>query len=130
MLYLPINKNWIESRVAQRIYFTCAVATLSLLGSLFAIRLAVLSAGLSFQSEVSAETVILVQILVWPGIIGAAVMWIAMWYFWLTFDSSGWLQKAVWFFFLLLFAPLAQLFYYFFVYRRVLSLKQSSIPTQ
>lgn len=63
-------------------------------------------------------TSLIVRLLLWPGILGTALLSLAMWNFWYGFDHSGGLKKAIWF--LPLYFPLAigPAFYYFFVYRR------------
>lgn len=60
----------------------------------------------------------MVRLLFFPEIVGAALLWIAMWYFWFSADSSHFLKKAGWFVALLFFAPLGPVLYYFFVFRR------------
>jgi hypothetical protein len=128
MLHLPISKSWITSRLAQRIYLICALANLSLLGSIIAILSALMAAGLTPWSKTPSETVLAIKVLLWPGIMGAAVIWVAMWYFWFTFDTSGWIKKAMWCCFFLLLAPFAHSLYYFFVYRRSSLVKESHTP--
>jgi len=32
----------------------------------------------------------------WLCIIGTATLWVAMWYFWFTFDRSQWWKRALW----------------------------------
>jgi len=86
MLYLPISRNWIVSRIAVRTYFICALAALSLFGVIIASRMALGSAGFeSFES--SSTAALFVRCLVWPGILSTAMLCIAMWYFWCNFDD-------------------------------------------
>jgi hypothetical protein len=59
----------------------------------------------------------IVRLLLWPGIVGTALLSIAMWYFWLSFDNSGWWKKAIWFLPLYFLLPFGPALYYFFVYR-------------
>jgi hypothetical protein len=56
--------------------------------------------------------------LLFPEILGTALLWVAMWYFWFSIDRSHFLKKALWFVALALFAPLGPVFYYFFVFRQ------------
>ncbi len=63
----------------------------------------------------------LVRTLLFPEVVGAAVLWVGMWYFWFSFDRSHYLFKAMWFAFLFLLVPLGTVAYYFLVYRRFLS---------
>ena len=60
----------------------------------------------------------LVKALLFPEILGAGLLWVAMWYFWFSFDRSHYLIKAVSFSLLLLFGPLGACVYYFATYRR------------
>ena len=117
MLYLPITKTWIVSAPARRVYFVCALAAFSLFGVLVESRAARTAAGAaSFTNSPSA--VLTVKLLLWSGILGSALLSVAMWYFWFGFDDSSWIKKAFWFlplYFLLLLGPAC---YYFLVYRR------------
>ena len=67
-------------------------------------------------------TALLVKILLWPGILGTALLVIAMWYFWFAFDQSNWMKKALWFVVLFLSFLVGPAFYYIFVYRRNVAL--------
>ena len=60
----------------------------------------------------------LVRFLLFPEILGTALLWIAMWYFWFGFDRSHYLKKAV-SFTLLFFLPPIGTFYYFLTYRHL-----------
>jgi hypothetical protein len=118
MLYLPISKSWIVSLWARRVYLVCSLISFYLLAAVMAILAAIVASGLPPHSDPPPNAALLIQVLVFPGVIGAAVLWVAMWYFWFTFDNSGWLLKAVWCCLFLFFAFFASPFYYFFVYRR------------
>jgi hypothetical protein len=117
MLYLPITRGWIISRAARRVYFVCGIAAFSLFGVFIASLAALGAAGVS-SLEAFPTAALVVRILLWPGIVGTALLSIAMWYFWLSFDNSAWLRKAIWFVPLYLFLAVGPTFYYFFVYRR------------
>src|SRR5438876_11742531 len=66
--------------------------------------MALASAGTkSFESSPAAALV--VRFLLWPGMIGTALLCIAMWYFWFNFDDSSWFRKALWFIFLYFTVP-------------------------
>jgi hypothetical protein len=117
MLYLPITRAWIISRAARRVYFACALAAFSLFG-VFIASLAALGAAGAPSLEAFPDAALVVRILLWPGIVGTALLSIAMWYFWFGFDNSGWLRKAIWFVPLYVFLAIGPAFYYFFVYRR------------
>ena len=117
VLYLPIKKTWIISRIARRVYFVCALAALSFFGVLVASIAAFRASGHATLKGIAIAGLI-VRLLLWPGLIGPALLSVAMWYFWLGFDNSGWLKKAIWFLPLYFLLPFGPAFYYFFVYRR------------
>jgi len=117
VLYLPITKTWIVSLTARRVYFVCALAALSLFGVLIASIAALMTSGPTPLEGLAAAGFI-VRLLLWPGVLGTAVLSIAMWYFWFGFDDSGWLKKTIWFLPLYFLLPIGPVFYYFFVYRR------------
>ncbi|HVO79479.1 MAG TPA: hypothetical protein VMT28_02045 [Terriglobales bacterium] len=117
VLYLPISKTWIISRAARRLYLVCALAAFALFGVIFAVRYAMTLSGVA-SLEASPGAALLARMFLWPGILGTGLLTIAMWYFWFSFDNSGWLQKALWFVPLYLFIPVGPALYYFLVYRR------------
>jgi len=117
MLYLPITKNWIVSQVAQRVYFVCAVLALALFGAILATR-AAMAADSAPSLVVSPAAAFLIRVLLFPSVLGTAVLSIAMWYFWLNFDQSSSLKKMLWLLPLYLFLGVGPALYYFFVYRR------------
>jgi len=127
VLYLPINRNWLLSPIAQSVYLACAIFTFALLATLIGMHWAMATAGATALNE-NARAV--VRFLLFPEIIGAAVLWVAMWYFWFSFDQSHYLKKAVSFFLLFFFAPIGTLIYYFVAYRSAIRADpQSDIAT-
>lgn len=117
MLYLPIKKSWIVSPSARRVYFVCALAAFSLFGVFVASRAAIGASGAASLADYPTAA-LTVRLLVWPGVLGTALLSIAMWYFWLSFDDSSWIKKAFWFLPLYFLLALGPAFYYFLVYRR------------
>ncbi|MGH9496399.1 MAG: hypothetical protein ACRD3B_15470 [Candidatus Sulfotelmatobacter sp.] len=89
--------------------------SLSLVATLMGVRAALSVARVNALTRDSAA---IVRVLLFPEIIGAAILWIAMWYFWFGFDRSHYLKKAGWFVALFFLAPLGPVFYYFFAFRR------------
>jgi hypothetical protein len=90
----------------------CALVALSLVGGVVGS-----GAALGASIEGFPTTGLIVRLLRWPGILGTAVLSIAMWYFWYGFDNSGWLKKAIWFLPLYFLLAIGPAFDYFFVYR-------------
>lgn len=80
-----INKEWIISRTARRIYRTAA--TLSL--ALFLV--------LPFADSIPPSYGPLFRLFFFAGVLGTATTLIAMEYFLLGFDSSSAWKKAFWF---------------------------------
>jgi hypothetical protein len=117
MLYLPITQGWIVSRVASRIYLVCALLAIALFGTLVAAFAAGAVSGIRSLADVPlAESV--VRVLIFPEVCGAALLTVAMWYFWFTFDRSTWAKKAFWFLPLYFLLPIGPALYYFVVYLR------------
>jgi hypothetical protein len=115
MLSLPISRSWVLSRVSQHLYFVCALLTLALLATLIGIRVAMSVAG---ATALNSDARSLLRFLLFPEIAGAALLWVAMWYFWFGFDRSHYLNRALSFLMLFLLAPIGTLLYYFVTYRR------------
>ena len=113
--WLHISRTWLISRTARRVYFCCAILTLVEIGLILGVQVALVAAD-AVQLVGSAKSVI--QLLVLPAIAGTATLWVAMWYFWIGFDNSDWLKRALWFAGLALLAPFSTLLYFFFVYSR------------
>jgi len=122
MLYLPITRNWILSRRAQRVYFPCAILTFYL----FVLFLAGRTAAMVSSQGISPVTMMLLRLFLWPGIIGKAVLAVGMWYFWFNFDRSHWMIKAFWFVLLFLGLAVGAAIYYVLVYRRSAALEADS----
>jgi hypothetical protein len=127
MLYLPITRGWLFSLTAQRIYFASAVLALALIATLVGVHMAMTAAGTRSLIPPASSVV---RILLYPEVVGAAVLWVAMWYFWFAFDSSHYLKRAAWFLMLFLLAPFGPVLYYFFVYRRRISVQAEPQPTE
>ena len=116
MLYLPITRSWICSRSAKRVYFWCALANIYLFAVLIGARIAFEVSTKQVKSADAAN--VLVRALLWPGVLGTALLAVAMWYFWFTFDPSHAMTKAFWLPVLFLSLTLGPLLYYFFSYRK------------
>ncbi|MGA7080704.1 MAG: hypothetical protein WBY61_18515 [Terriglobales bacterium] len=104
-----------DSREARGLYLACAVLALALSGTLMGTRAA--QSVIGSRTLPSATAVVLRLVLI-PEVIGSALLWVAMLYFWFNFDCSSWLKRALWFPFIFFFIPLALALYYFFVYRK------------
>jgi hypothetical protein len=119
MLYLPINRSWLFSLTARRVYLVSALLAIALTAILIGVHTAMAAARMSALTPLAAA---LVRGLLYPEILGTALLWAAMWYFWLGFDRSHYLKRAIWFCCLFFLAPVGPVLYYFAVYRRSASL--------
>jgi hypothetical protein len=106
--YEYINKEWIVSPAARRVYHISA----SLSVALFIVRLAVLIEG-----GIPATIVPAVRLLLFAGVLGAGITFVGMEYFLFRFDNSHPLKQLFWFF-VLLFPLLGGALYCFIVYSR------------
>jgi len=92
-----------------------ALMALALVATMIAVHGAMSAAGTGALNSSAAS---LVRTLLFPEIVGSAVLWAGMWYFWFSFDHSHYLHKAMWFAFLFFLVPAGTVAYYFLVYRR------------
>ncbi len=109
-------------------YFFCALLSFALSGTWIGTRAAQVFAQYPGLPHRSANLLGLILI---GESIGAAVLWIAMLYFWFGFDQSSWLKRTFWFIFLgtVPVSPFFWALYYFLVYRRQLGSQfPKSIP--
>lgn len=120
MLYLPISRGWLLSRNAQHVYLGCAVLTLALIATLIGVRLAVPAAGVIALNRQARS---LVRFLLLPEILGSGLLWVAMWYFWFSFDRSHYLKKAGSFILLFFLPPFGTLIYYCLTYRQSVTVR-------
>ena len=77
--------------------------------------MAMAAAGTSALTQSAAS---IVRKMLFPEVVGAAILWAGMWYFWFNFDRSHYLLRAMWFAILFFLVPLGTVAYYFLVYRR------------
>jgi hypothetical protein len=119
MMHLSISRTWLFSRTARRVYFLCALADLALLGTRMGIGAALAAAG---ASELSRDAAMIVRTLLFPAVVGSAVLFVGMSYCWLGIGGS-YKKKVLWF----IFAPLFLLSMpvYYFVYYRPLASRQT-----
>ena len=103
------------SSLARKTYFVCAGLTLGLMATQMGARIAMSSAR---AMALTPSAALLLKFLLYPEIAGSAILWVAMLYFWFTFDHSRLLKRGLWFPFILLFIPVTLVLYYALVYRR------------
>src|SRR6478736_1731464 len=118
MLFLPISRSWLFSRIAQRVYLVSALLALAFIATRIGVYTAIAAVG---TGALNARAASLVRMLLLPEIFGSAILWIGMWYFWFGFDHSRYLQRTIWFALLFFLVPFSTVCYYFLVYRRKLS---------
>ena len=116
---LYINREWLVSPRAQRVYLVCAGLTVAF----FAIVAAALfldepERALLFDSVPAVH--LLLAILVRAGLVGFVTLETAMAYFWWNFDRMGSVSKTLGVVLLAL-LPIGCFFYYLIFYRRGVS---------
>jgi hypothetical protein len=103
-----INKEWIVSDTARRIYRIAASLSLALFFFLMAVHII---------GGVPQALVPILKLPLLAGVLGAAVTMVAMEYFLFGFDNSSALKRVFWFC-VMLFPPLGPSLYCFIVYSR------------
>src|ERR1700704_7029195 len=109
-----INREWIVSTTALRIYCIAAVLSLGLFFGLIAIR---------FYGGIPRELLPAAKALLFAGVVGAATTTIAMEYFLFGFDTSSAWKRAFWFCVILL-PPVGPALYCFIVYSRSAAIRE------
>jgi hypothetical protein len=118
---LLITPSWIVSLHARRFYTISAVFAVLLLPTVF-----VLVATNTFRPDLASELRLLAQILLVPLVAGAAILWVAMWYFWFSFDDSSAGNRTIWFFVMFGLAWIGAQLYFWVVYRAATRKESSS----
>jgi len=106
--YYYINKEWILSAAARRIYRLSASLSLMLF---------LIEWGVRMRVPIPPGILPIVKTLLFAGIVGAATTLVAMEYFFFGFDKTPIWKKALWFFVLLV-PPAGPPLYCFIVYSR------------
>ena len=70
------------------------------------------------KPSLSPETATALLSILFAEVVGAALLQVAMLYFWFGFDNSSWLRRAFWFLLLCFVLPFFWALYYFLVCRR------------
>lgn len=115
MMILPITRTWLDSRGARWLYLVCSLLALALSGTLAGTRAAQSVVG---SNTLPQTTAAVLRVILLPEVVGLALGWIGMIYFWFNFDQSSWWTRALWFPFLFVLPPYGFVLYHFFVYRK------------
>lgn len=110
--YYYINREWIVSDTARRIYRVAACLSLMLF-----VLLVFLSVELQVAGKIPEVLVPAIKLLLLAGVLGAATTMVAMEYFLFGFDTSSASKKILWFC-VMLFPPLGPPLYCFAIYSR------------
>lgn len=113
---VQLTDTWLISATAKRIYIASALLTVFFLGVLLAISFGSFAAGGSLRQSPTA--VLLLKLMLFPGILGTAVLWVAMWYYLLLFHPPDSTAKPLWAAALWLLGPVGSLLYFAFHYLR------------
>jgi hypothetical protein len=90
---------------------------MALFATMIAVSLAIVTSGVRSLAD-APSALVLAKAFIFPSVCGTALLSVAMWYFWFSFDQSSSAKKALWFFPLYLLPSFGPVFYYFLVYRR------------
>lgn len=116
-----INKEWIVSGNARRVYRACAWISLGFVALLF---------WLMNVEEIPAVLATTVTLAMAIGVFATAVMFVAMEYFFFGFDTITSWKKTLWFFALCL-PPIGTALYCLLVYSKVVGAQSTdSLPSQ
>lgn len=106
--YEYINREWIVSRTARRVYRVSAILSIALFFGLWVV---------AFEGGVPETIAPVVRPLLLAGALGAGITFVGMEYFLFRFDDSHPLKQVVWFCVMLL-PLLGPALYCFIVYSR------------
>src|SRR5260370_18627733 len=124
-----ITKEWVMTKEGcnMLLWFACAAILLTSLFVFF--NIVDEDSRVNIADRVNDSFVLssIVGILVTPVIIATGLLYVAMWVYWATVDTSSPDTKTVWFFLMILGMWLAASVYYFVIYRRQV-LKHLSHP--
>ena len=118
--YYYINKEWMLSMTARRVYRLSASLSLMLFVLMWPLRM---------HLAIPAVVIPLLRPLLLAGVLGAATTMVAMEYFFFGFDNTPIWKKVFWFFVLLL-PPLGPPIYCFAVYSKSNVLMTRSAPAK
>jgi hypothetical protein len=104
------------SRTAQRVYFVCVLLDLALLATRVGI---ITASNVARVSGYPPGTVLLLRVLLFPEVMGSALLLVGMSYCWFGFDRTRYKKRVLWYFLVSLFTLVTMPTYYFFVYRRL-----------
>jgi hypothetical protein len=105
--YYYINREWMVSKTAQRVYRFAACLSIGLFVLLIALR----------RLHLPLAVLPTLRLVIFFGVVGAATTMVAMEYFLFGFDTSSEIKKVFWFA-VMMFPPLGPALYFFFVYSR------------
>ncbi len=119
-----VSDSWLISPTAKKMYVAGAVLTIIFLGLLTTIVFATaLAGGTLAESPVLASAL---KTLLFMSILGAALLWMGMWYFWYRFHKGSDMNKALWAALILVSGPIGALLYFLIVYLRSPEIRSSA----
>jgi hypothetical protein len=113
---LYIKREWLTSNTARAVFIASAIFEIFLLVAavvFIMLTIAVEEASLTNSPHLA----MIVRYSIFPGVLGTAILWVGMWYFWFIFHPAEKISSSLWFFVLWL-GPPGALVYFFCVYLR------------
>jgi hypothetical protein len=111
-----VSESWLISPTAKKVYVASAVLTVFFFGVLMTIVFAAALAGGTLAQAPLLASVL--KALLFISLMGTALLWIGMWYFWYRFHPGSDMSKALWAAIILVSGPVGALLYFLAVYLR------------
>jgi hypothetical protein len=119
---LYIDRAWLVSRRAQRVYAACAWVTAG-----FAVVTAAYTLGEMLDKPISFTALPAWDLIIFVGVLAFATLEVGMAYFWWNFDRSGGFTKLLGL--LLALPPIGTVLYYALCYRKGVAAESGALAT-
>jgi hypothetical protein len=121
---LHVSESWLISTTAKRVYVAAALLTVFFFALLLTIIfVAIAEAGSLPQLPLLA---VFLRGLLFLGVLGNAVLWVGMWYFWFRYHPNDGMSKALWAGLFLILGSIGSLIYFLLVYLRAPEVRASA----
>ncbi len=113
---VQLSESWLVSAAARRVYVASAALSVFLAGMICTRQLGAFAAGGTLVESPALATAL--WALIFPGVLGTAVLWVAMWYFCLRCHQNNGVGRGIWMIVLWLLGPIGAFVYFLAVYLR------------
>lgn len=119
----PINRAWLFSNGAGRLYFVSSLAGIAFFILLFAIEIRIGSMG---ALTLNPWVLVILQIIFYIGALGLSILWMAMWLCMLNFEKES-IAGSIYLPLFILLGLFGTLIYYFARYRKLLITQSKAV---